>query len=371
MTMLKDVKVLDLTRQLPGPYCTWTLSKLGAEVLRIEDPEGEDLVRAYPAMYEIINAGKKSMTLNLKKSSGRKIFLDLVSKSDVLVEGFRPGVMDKLELSYETLREYNEKIIYCSISGYGQNGPYRDVVGHDINYMSICGLLGINGTPESPIIPGMQIGDIGGGIFGALSILASLYKMGVNGEGEYIDVSMMDVLSSFFSIAAPEFCYYEESTPERGRMLLTGLFPCYNIYKAKDGKFISLGANEPKFWNNFCLRINRADLVQRQLDTSAIEEVKKIFLEKTREEWVEMFKGIDSCLAPIYDPEETLNDLQINYRKVFDRKRKILNLPVKFLKGKIKEGRKAPEKGENTSEILKALGYKERNIEDLKGEKVI
>jgi len=366
MEMLKGERVLDLTRLLPGPYCTWILSELGADVLKIEDPWEGDYARG-TSLYDLINAGKRSMTLNLKNGSGREIFLDLVSRSDVLVESFRPGVMKRLGLGYETLKEHNEKIIFCSISGYGQNGPYRDVPGHDINYMSISGLLGVNRTKESPVIPTMQIADIGGGMFGALSILASLYRREIKGRGEYIDVSMTDVVNSLFNIE-----YFgviggdEEGLLREGKTFLTGLFPCYNIYKTKDDKFVSLGALETKFWSNFCMGLSREDLIQKQYDTSVIKELKKIFSEKTREEWIEIFKEADALITPIYSPEEVFNDPQVINREVFDRERKILNLPVKFLETTMDEVGKAPEMGESTHEILAELGYEEKGIEDLR-----
>jgi crotonobetainyl-CoA:carnitine CoA-transferase CaiB-like acyl-CoA transferase len=370
MTMLKDVKVLDLTRLLPGPYCTWILSELGADVLKIEDPWEGDYARGTP-LYDLINTGKKSLTINLKKDAGKKIFFELISKSDVLVESFRPGVMDKLGLGYETLKEYNEKIIFCSISGYGQNGPYRDVPGHDINYMSISGLLGINRTAESPMIPAIPIADLAGGTFGALSILAGLHKRDIDGIGEYIDVSMTDVVSSFFNIEYQGFPASEEDILKGEKTVSTGLLPCYNVYRTKDGKFVSLGDLEFKFWNNFCLKIDREDLIQKQYDISAVEELKEIFLEKKREEWMEMFEGVDTMFTPVYSPREVFDDPQMKYRDIFDRERKILNLPVKFMKTTIKEERKAPEKGENTSEILNELGYKEGEIEDLKKDGII
>ncbi len=367
MTMLKGERVLDLTRLLPGPYCTWILSRLGADVLKIEDLQEGDYARSMiPPLYSLINTGKKSMTLNLKNNSGKKIFLELVSKSDILVESFRPGVMNEFGLGYETLKEYNEKIIFCSISGYGQNGPYRDVPGHDINYMSISGLLGINRTKESPMIPTMQNADIGGGMFGVISILASLYRKEINGRGEYIDISMTDVVNTLFNIEYQGFIGGDEEGVLKGKKtMLTGSFPCYNVYRTKDDKFVSLGAIEAKFWNNFCLRMDREDLIQKQYDMSAVEEIKRIFSKKTREEWIEIFKGIDALITPIYSPDEVFNDPQMKYRGVFDREREILNLPVKFLETTMGEVGKAPEKGESTDEILKELGYKEKDIEDL------
>mgnify|MGYP001059218256 CR=1 FL=1 len=358
--ILKDVRVLDLTRLLPGPYCTWILSRFGAEVLKVEDTMMGDYVRGTP-LYELINGGKKSLSINLKVDSGREILLELTKRYDVLVESFRPGVMDKLGLGYETLKEYNKKIIYCSISGYGQDGPYRDLPGHDLNYISISGLLGINRTKESPMIPGIPIADLGGGIFGALSIVASLYKREINGEGEYIDVSMMDVVNSFFNVV------YQGLAAEA----LGGSLPFYNIYKAGDGEFLSLGAIEDKFWREFCLGIDREDLIDRQFDISVIEDLEKIFLEKTRDEWVEIFKEANTMLTPVYSPEEVPNDPQIRHRKVFDFEKKILNFPVKLHESETEKGGKAPDRGENTSEILRELGYKDKEIEDLKGDDVI
>lgn len=358
--ILNDVRILDLTRLLPGPYCTWILSRLGAEVLKVEDTILGDYVRGTP-LYGLINRGKKSISLDLKHDSGKEILLNLIKRYDVIVESFRPGVMDKLGLGYETLKEYNKKIIYCSISGYGQDGPYRDLPGHDLNYISVSGLLGINKAFDLPVIPGIPIADLGGGIFGAVSILASLYKRKINGEGEYIDVSMMDVVNSFFNIA------YHGLASEA----LTGSLPFYNIYKTRDGKFLSLGAIEDKFWREFCLKIERDDFIDRQFDASVVNELKRIFLEKTRDEFVDIFKSANTMLTPVYSPEEVPNDPQVKYRKVFDINNNILNFPVKFYEGKTERGEKAPDRGENTFEILRELGYKDKEIEDLKRDGVI
>jgi crotonobetainyl-CoA:carnitine CoA-transferase CaiB-like acyl-CoA transferase len=267
LEILEGVKVLDLTRLLPGPYCTWILSRLGADVIKIEAPNDEDYLRFTP-LFNLINNNKKSITLNLKKEDGKKIFLELVSKSDIVVEGFRPGVMDKLGLGYDELKKHNNGIILCSISGYGQDGPYKDLPGHDINYISISGLLGINKAFDMPIIPGITIADLSGGLFGALSIISSLYSRERFGRGAYIDVSMTDVVTQFFVIM------FEGNV---NQTLLTSEIPFYNIYKTKDGKFISVGAIEEKFWRNFCSTIERDDFIDKQYDKSIISEIFKYF----------------------------------------------------------------------------------------------
>jgi crotonobetainyl-CoA:carnitine CoA-transferase CaiB-like acyl-CoA transferase len=346
-SMLDGVEVLDLTRLLPGPYCTWILSELGARVLKVEDPWEGDYARGMP-FFDLINRGKGSITLNLKEKAGKEIFSELVAKSDVLVEGFRPGTMEKLGLGYETLREHNERIIYCSISGYGQSGPYRSVPGHDINYISVSGLLGINLSEGVPVVPGMLIADIAGGLFGALSIIASLYRRGAHGGGGYIDVSMTDVVHSFFSIM---------QLGQIRQSLLS--LPGYNIYRTKDGKFVSVGTLETKFWRNFCLKMGREDLIERQFDPFATEELREKFLERTRDDWIELFRGGEAMVTPVYSPEEVFDDPQIAHRKVFDRERGILNFPVKFSNWEANEEKKPPERGESTSEVLRGLGYDE------------
>lgn len=367
--ILDGVKVLDLTRLLPGPYCTWILSRLGADVIKIEAPNDEDYSRFTP-LFNLINNNKKSITLNLKKEDGKKIFLDLVSRSDVVVEGFRPGVMDKLGLRYDELKRYNDNIILCSISGYGQDGPYRDFPGHDINYIGISGLLGINKAFDIPVIPGITIADLSGGAFGALSIISSLYIRERRRGGFYIDVSMTDVVTQFFAIM------FEGAL---NQTLLTGDRPFYNIYKTKDDKFIAVGAVEDKFWRNFCLAIGREDFIEKQYDKSIMNDIKEIFSKKTREEWLNLFKKEDNIVSPVYSPEEVFEDPQIKYRGVFNKKDNILNFPVKFSNRekdfkKINDkdiSNKGPEKGENTKEILMNIGYNEEDIERLKREEVV
>jgi len=367
--ILDGVKVLDLTRLLPGPYCTWILSRLGADVIKIEAPNDEDYSRFTP-LFNLINNNKKSITLNLKKDDGKKIFLDLVSKSDVVVEGFRPGVMNKLGVGYDELKKYNDSIILCSISGYGQDGPYKDFPGHDINYISISGLLGINKAFGLPVIPGITIADLSGGFFGALSIISSLYNRERFGRGIHIDVSMTDVVTQFFVIV------FEGNL---NQTLLTGEIPFYNIYKTKDDKFISLGAIEEKFWRNFCLAIGREDFIDRQYDKSIINDIKEIFSKKTRNEWMEFFKQNENMITPVYFPDEVYYDPQIKYRGVFNKENSILNFPVKFSDNektlqKVSDKdilNKGPEKGENTKEILMDIGYGEKDIETLKKREVI
>jgi crotonobetainyl-CoA:carnitine CoA-transferase CaiB-like acyl-CoA transferase len=360
MSVLEGVKVLDLTRLLPGPYCTWILSRLGADVIKIEEPDSGDFGRRFiPYLFDLINVGKKNITLNLKKEDGKKIFLDLVSKSDIVVEGFRPGVMDKLGLGYDELKKHNNGIILCSISGYGQDGPYRDLPGHDINYESIAGLMWVD-NKKPPVVPKVPFADLCGGTFAALAILARLFGRSKDGKGGYIDIAMTDTVNLLFNIS------YVASFID-----LLGEIPFYNVYKTKDGKFISVGAIEEKFWRNFCSTIERDDFIDKQYDKSIISEISEIFSKKTLEEWLNLFKKEENMVTPVYLPEEVFEDQFIRYRNIYNRDKRILNLPIDNLTTKQDLNKKTSEKGEDSERILIELGYSAEDIEKFKTNGVI
>ncbi|MFB0560087.1 MAG: CaiB/BaiF CoA transferase family protein [Candidatus Lokiarchaeia archaeon] len=394
MGPLDGIKVLDLTRLLPGGYGTLLLSDLGADVLKVEDPFLGDYVRWYPpivgqesAGHHLLNRNKKSITLNLKTDKGREILYKLIEEYDALIEGFRPGVAKKLRIDYETLENINPRLIYLSLTGFGQNGPYRDLPGHDINYIGIAGILGITGQRNGPpIIPGIQIADLSGGMFAALSVLAGIISRDRTGKGQYIDFAMLDGVVSWLSVWASVF-FVDGINPKRGEMRLNGALPIYNVYETKDGKYLSLGALEDKFYKNLFKAIGREDLLNRdksfwemsrdRLD-AITEKLRKIFLTKTREEWVKFLWEHDVCAGPVYTFEETFNDPQVKARKMvieFDNpevgKLMQTGIPIKFSKTSGEIRVRAPHLGEHTKEILLNLGYSEEEIKQLKNEHTI
>lgn len=313
---LSQVKVLDLTRLLPGPYCSMLLVQLGAEVIKIEKPnEGDPTRRLAPlsgaegVIFHLLNRGKKSLTLDLRMPEGQTIFRQLAARSDVILEGFRPGVAHQFGVDYDSAREVNPRIVYCSLSGYGQRSPRAQRAGHDVNYIGLSGVLGLTAdTRGQPVIPVVQIADLGGALFGAISIIAALYGRGERGEGGYIDVSLRDAASALLPVAWSYFLGSGDLS--LGDPLpLTGAYACYNIYRTADDHFLSLGALEPKFWRNFCVTINREDLIDRQFDggddaRALKEEVAEIFSHKTRAEWLRILGQTDACCEPVLSLSE-------------------------------------------------------------------
>lgn len=400
MYPLDGIRVIDLTRLLPGGYCTLFLADMGAEVIKIEDTEQGDYLRwsapfiqGQSAAFMALNRNKKSLKLNLKTEKGVKIFFQLAQQADIIVESFRPGVMVRLGVDYEAVKQVNEKIIYCSITGYGQDGPYMSKVGHDINYISYAGILGLNGLHDGPpVIPPVQIADIaGGGLNAVIGILLALVHREKTGQGQFIDVSMTDGILSWLSIHAAKF-FVDGSVPKRQTMRLSGAYPCYNVYETREGKYVSLGALEPKFWRNFLQAIQREDLVAGQFATGeegeqVKAELRKVFKEKTQPEWLRLLGDLDICFAPVYEMDEVFEDPQIQHRgMVFETlypgagqmkgkterfKVKQLGFPIKFSKITSQRKDHAPGYGEHTEEVLRALGYAQKEIEVLRASGVI
>lgn len=390
MLPLEGIRVLDLTRLLPGPFCSMVLADFGAEVIKVEDTLQGDYMRELGAKvkgvgwaYIMLNRNKKSLAINLKDPEGRDVFLELVRRSDVLMEGFRPGVMERLGLGYKDLSKINPRLVYCSISGYGQNGPYRDVVGHDINYISYAGVAGLTGNPDGPPgIPGVQLADVGGGSLWALvGILIGLMKRERYGQGDYVDVSMLDGVISFLPVVA-DLYFGEGERPSRGRGLLLGEYACYRIYETRDGKYVSLGALEDKFWSTFCRMVGKQELISLQYDRKkqqdVIAEVQNIFKQKTRDEWVEFFRGAEVCFAPVLEIDEVFEDPQVKARELLMEAeqpgiglvRQLAN-PLKFAEMKPYIKSPAPSLGEHTEEILVSLGLASEAIERLKAKGVV
>jgi len=391
MSALKGLRILDLTVTLPGPYCTGLLADLGAEVIKIENPQGGDWFRnETPAVKGVgirflnLNRNKKSLTLNLKSPKAVEIFLSLAQKSHVVLEGFRPGVVDRLGIGYGRVSSANPKIVYCSISGYGQDGPYRLLAGHDINYMGYSGLLNLSGFGDRhPVMPAMPIADYSGGLLAAVGIFAALQFVQRTGKGQYVDISMLDGLLGFQH--APLANYVATGNPpQRGKFWLAANLPWYSVYETKDGKAVTMGPLEPHFWANFCRLLGREDLIECQDagDEKKQEEIhhflRDIFRQKTRDAWMEFFKDRDVCVGPVQEVDEVLNDQQVRHRQMIVEvehpqagRLPQIGIPIKFSEtpGEIREP--APALGQHNKEILQELGFSLSGIETLKDEKVI
>lgn len=389
---LEGVKVLDLSRYLPGPFCTQILADFGAEVIKVEDPQGGDLGRNIPpfvgeesARFFTVNRNKKSVTLDLRQAEGKEVFKKLVAVSDVVLDQFRPGVMDRLGLGYEVLKQINDRLIYCALTGYGLSGPMRDAAGHDQNYLSIAGVTELTGTyPGTPAMSAVQIADIAGGtLYAVIGILLALASRERSGKGQLVDVAMTDGSLSLLAYTIGEWSGWGR-LPERGNDMLTGGYACYKVYATKDERFVTLGAIEGKFWAEFCEKVGRTEYIKEQWNTkrqpAIIEDLKGIFREKTRDEWVEFFKDNDICFTPVLTLEEVVEHPQILAREMVLKLTNVNNsgkdivltgIPVKLsdTPGEIKLT--FPKLGEQNQEILSALGYSQEEIEEFRRKRVI
>lgn len=391
---LEGIRILDLSRLLPGPFATMMLADFGAEVIKIEDPILGDYVRwrtpyitkgeeKASATFVALNRNKKSIIINLKMLEGQKIFYQLVKTADVILETFRPSVVKKLGIDYETIHQLNPKLIYCSLTGFGQNGPYKDLPGHDVNYLGIAGIASLTGRHDRPELMGVQVADIGGGGLNAvIAILMALFTRTSTGKGQYIDVAMLDGAMTWLAYAFPRY-WASQQLPNRGKERLTGGRPGYGIYKTKDKKFIAVGALEQKFWRNLCVCIDHPELIEEQaLQNKSKDSVKTIleqaFLSKTREEWFELSKSNEICITPVYELDEIIHDPQVQAREMFidfeDSRLgliKFLGMPFKLAEtpGRIRSS--APAYGEHTNEILRALHYSKEEIADLYAKGVV
>lgn len=375
--LLEGIQVLDLTRLLPGPLATMILGDLGADVIKVEDPSAGDMTRWIPpfrgdegALFYLLNRNKRSLALNLKSAENQEIFQRLAKKADIIVEGFRPGTAVRLGVDYDTIKAINPQIIYCSISGYGQEGPYRERSGHDINYLGISGILAMSGAREGgPVVPPVQIADIGAGTFPALvSILAALFHRQRTGEGQFIDISMLDNLTLWIpTLLAPLVGGEPAYQRELGNAPLSGGLAGYGIYKTADG-FITIGALEPHFFAGLCEVLERPDFIERQLDGPDSQEemrsvFQKLFLKHSTEEWLDRLKKRDVCCGPLNSLEDLPQDPQIMMRETLPMSAdtdKIENaqvgLPWKFSTAKATLRLPPPKLGEHNSEILQELG---------------
>jgi crotonobetainyl-CoA:carnitine CoA-transferase CaiB-like acyl-CoA transferase len=376
------MRVLDLSRLLPGPYCSRVLVDLGFEVIKVEPPGGGDWSRYIPPLdpgsgegllFRALNRGKKSMTLNLKSEPGRAIFLQLVATADALLESFRPGRMERLGLGYDTLAQTNRRLVYCSLSGYGTEGPYRKRAGHDLNYQGLAGLVDLTGPREgSPTVPGVQIADLTGALWAVIGILGALLERERTGTGQRMDSSLLGGALSFLFLPVTHLLGGQPTV--RGASALTGGLVCYNVYAARDG-YMTIGALEPEFWAAFCGAVGRADLVPQQLAPAVpgepvYEELCRIFRTRTRQEWVEALAGVDACCEPVYSVGEALNCAPVQaLRMATDWN---LLPPLRLAsQQELSADAGAPALGQHTAQLLAELGMDAAEVTRLQEQGII
>jgi crotonobetainyl-CoA:carnitine CoA-transferase CaiB-like acyl-CoA transferase len=399
MLALNGVRIIELVHLPPGELCTMILGDLGADIIKVEPlpqsggrgagvysgQQAETLKNSQA--FNALNRNKKSMRINLKSDDGRQVFYKLVKDADVVVEGFRPGAVKRMGVDYETLSKINPRLIYCSLSGYGQDGPYSQYSGHDINYISIAGALNLVGWPDQPpAIPLNFLADFAGAsLNGATGILAALLARQQTGRGQHVDISYTDSVVTIMTFFLQLHLAAGLTFP-RGEWALAGAYPYYKTYGTKDGKMISLGCVEPWFWENFCKAVGREDLKSYCFDTAHFsqkpegpkwkeveEEVKKIFLTRDRDEWFDFLVKNDVPAGKVYAIDEVFTDPQLLHRKMvleFDHptlgkvRHPGISIKLSDTPGEVRS--LAPYSGEHTDEVLSTLGYSAQEIEGLR-----
>ncbi|MBI2832831.1 MAG: CoA transferase [Acidobacteria bacterium] len=374
MRPLDDVAIVDLTRLLPGAFATLMLADMGARVIKVEDPRGGDTIRQFPPFvdgesvyHRVLNRNKQSVAVDLRSARGLAVLHALLPKADVLVEGFRPHVARRLGVSAPQLRDGRPRLIHCSITGFGQGGPYAERAGHDVNYMALAGLLDVaRASPtEAPKMPRMFVADIGGGAMSAVTgILAALFARERTGVGSAVDVSMHEGALSW--LTAPAAAVLAGGSQMTGDLPTTGQAACYNIYETADGRHVALGALEPKFWARFCARIERPDFIPLQFASGAEQDrvhrlVTQVMRSRTRDEWLADFDDADACLTPVYTVGEALEDPHVRARAAVERSgsQRFIRPPVRFGGGTgpfPREFQPAPALGADTDEVLESCG---------------
>ena len=386
---LRGIRILDLTQLYPGPLATMMLADMGAEVVRLEHPSRPDNVHHLPpfigkesAAYLTLNRSKRSLALDTAKEEGRKVFFDLVRTADVVVEQFRPGVLDKIGIGYDQAVPFNPRIIYVSITGFGQDGPYRQKAGHDINYISLAGLLSQVKKGEEMVLPGFQTADVvGGGYMSVIACMAALWHREKTGKGQRVDVSMTDSVMPMITLQLAQ--YWGSQGDNEIMNPFDGSFPFYGVYECADGKHVSLGALEQKFWAGFCQMADKPEWLSLQFSMGeerrkVREEVAGLFKTKSRDEWLKLAEVHDICLSSIHELGDLEMDPQLQAREMIIEtehekglKLKGIGIPIKFSDSKPDKPEPAPIVGQDSIEILKELGYSQERIEELIGKEIV
>ncbi|CDF82900.1 L-carnitine dehydratase/bile acid-inducible protein F [Pseudomonas knackmussii B13] len=388
---LASLKILDFSTLLPGPFASLLLADMGAEVLRVESPSRMDLVRVLPphddgvsASHAYLNRNKRSIALDLKRPEAVEVVKQLVREYDIVLEQFRPGVMDKLGVGYEALKAINPKLIYVSITGYGQTGPYRDRAGHDINYLALAGVASYTGRRDTGPLPlGVQLADLGGGsLHGVMGLLAAVIHRQHTGEGQQVDVSMTDCAFSLNGMAGAGYLACGVEPDMENQALNGGSF--YDYYRTRDGRWFSVGSLEPQFMQQFCAVIGHPELAARGLSLKAEDqqalkrEIAVAFEKRDFADWCERFAAVDACVEPMLPLSEAVEHPQIQARGLVvevprgdGRKQRQMACPIRFSAGLPEPKHIGAAVGEHSAEVLHELGYSEAQVAELKAAKVI
>jgi alpha-methylacyl-CoA racemase len=375
---LSGIRILDLTRLLPGAFCTMLLADMGADVIKVEEPGTGDYMRWTPplvdgqsAWFNALNRNKRSLTLNLKADAGRELLLSLCESAAVLVEGNRPGVMERLGLGWDALHARNPKLVMCSITGYGQDGPFASRAGHDINYTATAGVLGLNGEIDRAPVPlAVQVADVGGGgLQPAVAILGALVAVERGGEGRRLDVSMTDGAVSWLAIPLALAAAGEDV--RRGAQRLSGRYACYRVYTCKDRRHFSVGALEPKFWGALCVTLGKPDLVGLQFaegndQIRVHREMEAVFALRTRDDWAAELASLDACCEPVLELHEVAAHPQMAARRLIETRASGVEVrPAVVMRD---EWRRLdpPRLGEHSAEVLAEVGVDWRRFDDLR-----
>lgn len=378
---LAGLQVLDFSTLLPGPYASMILADLGADVLRVEAPDRPDVLQQYPetaSWHAVLNRSKRSIALDLKCAGAADVVKRLVATHDIVLEQFRPGVMDRLGVGFEALQAVNSRLIYCALTGYGQTGPYRDRAGHDINYLSLAGVMSHTGRRDTGPVPvGVQIADIGGGSLGSVTgILAAVIERERSGQGQFVDISMLDTSVAWNAMNAAHVLAGGPDAGYETGLLNGGSY--YDFYRTRDGRYLSVGSLEPKFWVAFCKALERPDLIDApgkpgtEAARSVNAEIQNVIGERDLETWMSVFAGTDACVEPVLNASEMLEHPQVKARgMVVDvptadgQIARQVGSPYAFSRSRARYTHTGSTQGEHSETVLLEAGYSADEIDAL------